>query len=37
MVVLGGLLVILGAALGPRLSRRELDADLDAVASGSTR
>jgi MFS family permease len=34
LVVLGGALVILGAALGPRLSARDLDGDIDAVAAG---
>lgn len=34
LVVIGGALVVLGAALGPRLSARELDGDLDAVAAG---
>ncbi len=37
MVVLGGVLVMVGAAAGPRLRPRELDADLDAVAEGRTR
>ena len=37
LVALGGLLVVVGAALGPRLSPRELDADLDAVATGGSR
>jgi len=37
MVVLGGVLVVVGAALGPRLSPRELDADLDTVADRGTR
>src|SRR5699024_3832004 len=30
-------LVVVGAALGPRLSGRELDADLDTVAMGAGR
>lgn len=37
LVVLGGVLVVVGAALGPRLSPRELDADLDTVADGGIR
>ena len=37
MVALGGLLVVVGALLGPRLSPHEIDADLDAVAERSTR
>ena len=37
MVALGGLLVVVGALLGPRLSPREIDADLDTVAGRSTR
>ena len=37
MVALGGLLVVAGALLGPRLSPREIDADLDTVAERSTR
>lgn len=37
MVALGGLLVVVGALLGPRLSPREIDADLDTVAERSTR
>ena len=37
LVALGGLLVVVGAALGPRLRPHELDADLDAVAAGSSR
>jgi MFS family permease len=37
LLALGGLLLVLGAALGPRLSAREIDADLDAVAEGRTR
>ena len=32
LVVLGGLLVVLGAALGPRLSGADIDADIDEVA-----
>ena len=34
---LGGLLVVVGALLGPRLSPREIDAGLDTVAERSTR
>ena len=34
LVLVGGVLVVIGAALGPRLSSRELDRDLDAVAAG---
>ena len=37
MVALGGLLMMVGALLGPRLSPREIDADLDTVAERSTR
>jgi MFS family permease len=37
MVALGGLLVVVGALLGPRLSPRDLDAELDEVAAGSAR
>lgn len=37
MAALGGLLVVVGALLGPRLSPREIDADLDTVAERSTR
>src|SRR5699024_7411579 len=37
LVALGGVLVVVGAALGPRLSGRELDADLDTVALGGRR
>lgn len=37
MVALGGLLVVVGALLGPRLSPREIDADLDTVTERSTR
>ncbi|MEE1650772.1 MFS transporter [Brachybacterium sp. J144] len=37
MVVLGGALVVLGALLGPRLSPRDLDADLDTVAERGRR
>lgn len=37
MVALGGLLVVVGALLGPRLSPREIDADLDTIAERSTR
>ena len=37
LVMLGGVLVVVGAALGPRLSGRELDADLDTVAMGAGR
>lgn len=36
LVALGGLLVMVGAALGPRLSPTDVDADLDTVA-GRTR
>ena len=36
MVVLGGALLVLGAALGPRLAPREFDADIDTVAEGLT-
>ncbi|WP_245822945.1 MFS transporter [Brachybacterium avium] len=35
LIVLGGLLLVIGAARGPRLRPRELDADLDTVATGS--
>ena len=37
LIVLGGLLLMGGAAAGPRLAPRELDADLDTVAAGSAR
>ena len=37
LVALGGALVVVGALLGPRLSPRELDADLDTVAARGTR
>ena len=37
MVALGGLLVVVGALLGPRLSPHDIDADLDTVAERSTR
>ena len=37
MVALGGLLVVVGALLGPRLSPHDIDADLDPVAERSTR
>lgn len=40
MVAVGGILLTLGAAIGPRLSRDEVDADIDEVAeavSGSRR
>ena len=37
MVALGGLLVVAGALLGPRLSPHDIDADLDTVAERSTR
>lgn len=37
MVALGGLLVVVGALLGPRLSPREIDAELDVVADRSAR
>ena len=32
LVILGGLLVVLGAALGPRLSASDIDTDIDDVA-----
>ncbi|MSS44767.1 MHS family MFS transporter [Cutibacterium sp. WCA-380-WT-3A] len=32
LVILGGMLVVLGAALGPRLSASDIDADIDDVA-----
>ncbi|QCU79239.1 MFS transporter [Citricoccus sp. SGAir0253] len=34
LVGLGGALVVLGAALGPRLAPRQIAADIDAVAAG---
>ncbi|VXB88418.1 MFS transporter [Citricoccus sp. K5] len=34
LVVLGGVLLVLGAALGPKLAPRDLDGDLDEVAAG---
>ncbi|MDN5896743.1 MAG: MFS transporter, partial [Nocardioides sp.] len=37
LIVLGGLLLVIGAALGPRLRPRELGADLDTVAAGGNR
>lgn len=37
LIGLGGLLVVAGAALGPRLRPRDLDADLDTVAARSNR
>ncbi|MGO1184288.1 MFS transporter [Micrococcaceae sp. AOP34-BR2-30] len=37
LLCLGGLLLMLGAALGPRLGPDELDDDLDIVATRSTR
>ncbi|WMY79110.1 MFS transporter [Citricoccus sp. I39-566] len=37
LVVLGGVLLVLGAALGPRLAPRDLDGDLDEVAAGAVR
>lgn len=37
LIALGGLLVVLGAAVGPRLGRREIDRDLDQVAARSDR
>ncbi|XNS28034.1 MFS transporter [Citricoccus nitrophenolicus] len=37
LVGLGGLLLALGAALGPRLAPRDLGDDLDAVAAGAVR
>jgi hypothetical protein len=37
MVALGGLLVVIGALLGPRLSPQDLDAELDEVALRSAR
>ncbi|MCG7308265.1 MFS transporter [Brachybacterium sp. ACRRE] len=33
LLVLGGILLVLGAAIGPRLSAVEIDRDLDAVAA----
>ncbi|HMR49479.1 MAG TPA: MFS transporter [Arachnia sp.] len=37
MIALGGALVVLGAFLGPRLSPRDLDGDLDEVAEAAAR
>ena len=37
LIALGGALVVLGASLGPALSPREIDADLDTVALAVTR
>jgi MFS family permease len=37
LISLGGLLVLVGAAVGPRLGRRELDQDLDQVAADGER
>lgn len=37
MVALGGVLVVLGAALGPRLAPRQLGGDIDDVAAGVLR
>ena len=34
LISLGGGLLVLGAALGPRLSPRDTDADIDTVADG---
>ena len=34
LVALGGVLLVLGAALGPKLAPRDLDGDLDEVAAG---
>jgi MFS family permease len=34
MVAVGGLLVVIGALLGPRLGRTDIDADIDTVAEG---
>ncbi|MGD6980362.1 MULTISPECIES: MFS transporter [Citricoccus] len=34
MVALGGALVVLGAALGPRLAPRDIEGDIDDVAAG---
>ncbi|WP_422116571.1 MFS transporter [Brachybacterium sp. UNK5269] len=35
LVALGGALLMLGAALGPRLSPRQIDGDIDEVAAGA--
>ena len=37
LVALGGVLLVLGAALGPRLAPQDLDGDLDEVAAGALR
>lgn len=37
LVALGGVLLVLGAALGPKLAPRDLDGDLDEVAAGALR
>ena len=37
LVALGGVLLVLGAALGPKLAPRDLDGDLDEVAAGAVR
>ncbi|UQN30169.1 MFS transporter [Brachybacterium kimchii] len=37
LLVLGGVLLIVGAALGPRLSAAEIDRDLDVVADRGSR
>ncbi|MEW1980772.1 MFS transporter [Citricoccus sp. NPDC079358] len=37
LVVLGGVLLVLGAVLGPKLAPRDLDGDLDEVAAGALR
>lgn len=37
LIVLGGVLVIVGALLGPRLGRTEIAGDLDEVARGCAR
>ena len=34
MVALGGALVVLGAALGPRLAPKDIEGDIDDVAAG---
>ncbi|WP_198684054.1 MFS transporter [Brachybacterium sp. YJGR34] len=36
LIGLGGGLIMLGAALGPRLGPRDIDADLDTVAAGAS-
>lgn len=36
LLALGGVLLVIGAAVGPRLSAAEIDGDLDAVAEGRT-